>query len=219
MPEPPVEGNVEQGPIVASACIDYLLWRYARPGAEDLTDTRSVALAWYIWRDLFLQTGRGLTTPTPSYTGPASIGSELAQLTDEAARYRWPWTVVVEAADWSRVGPSPAAVRVVSASGNDVPNVPVNLEVANGSGPGVNNTGTAARITLDVSPTDRCSDITVSATANGPGAARQLGSTPDSQRVLSAGAEAQFCRAGARGAVGRYRLDLQEHGQPCVPER
>ena len=192
VPEPSVEGNVEQGPIVASAGIDYLLWRYARPGAEDLTDTRSVALAWYIWRDLYLQTGRGLTAPTPSYTGPASIGSELAQLTDEAARYPGPWTVVVEAADWSGVGPSPAVVRVLSASGSDVPNVPVTLAVANGSGSGVYNTGAAARITLDVSPTDRFSDITVSATANGPGAARQLGSTSDRQRVLIAGAEAQF---------------------------
>lgn len=192
VPEPPVEGNVAQAPIVSSPGIDYLLWRYARPGAEDLTSTRSVAIAWYVWRDLYLQTGRGLTVADPTYSGPAQIAADYAQLRDEASRFQAPWTVVVSASDWSGSGPSQVTVKVVSATGNNVPNIPVNVTVANGSGSGIYNTGPNGNVALNVTPTDRFTDISVRSTAAGPGAARQLGTDAERQRVLIAGDQAEF---------------------------
>jgi LPXTG-site transpeptidase (sortase) family protein len=142
------------------AYMNYALWKYGRSDQV----TRQAATMLYVHHLM----GDG----APGEIDPGAISPQIEatfdRIADEAKRYAGPYRVVTELPSGLSVGTATKlTVRVVSAAGNNVPGVAVNLDARGITGlPGDLRTGSDGTLQVPFTPTT-AGQLSVTATANG----------------------------------------------------
>jgi LPXTG-site transpeptidase (sortase) family protein len=142
------------------AYMNYALWKYGRSDQV----TRQAATMLFVHH--LMDDG------APGEIDPGAISPQIEttfnRISDEAKKYAGPYRVVASLPERATVGTATKlTVRVVSAAGNSVPGIPVNLDVRGVSGlPADLRTGSDGTLQVPFTPT-AAGELAVTATANG----------------------------------------------------
>lgn len=142
------------------AYMNYALWKYGRSDQV----TRQAATMLYVHH--LMDDG------APGEIDPGAISPQIEatfdRISDEAKKFAGPYRVVADLPSGLTVGTaSKLTVRVISAAGNNVPGISVNLDARGLSGiPGELRTGTDGTLQVPFTPTS-AGQLSVTATANG----------------------------------------------------
>jgi LPXTG-site transpeptidase (sortase) family protein len=142
------------------AYMNYALWKYGRSDQV----TRQAATMLYVHH--LMDDG------APGEIDPGAISPQIEatfnRISDEAKKFAGPYRVVATMPSGLTVGTAAKlSVRVVSASGNDVPGIPVTLDVRGVSGiPSELRTGSDGSVQVPFTPT-AAGQLSATATANG----------------------------------------------------
>jgi hypothetical protein len=117
----------------------------------------------------------------------SAVSADYAKVTAAAAKYAGPYTLSVSTASRDIAGdPTPATIKVLSASGAAVPDVAFSLNIKGATGPSTATSGANGIATVSLTPTDT-SGLSVRATATGLAANAPTLYVPSARAALASG--------------------------------